>query len=134
VTALLRLPVDIPLVRPGDVEALFAAAGPAPTCVLIPSRDGTGTNALLRSPARLFPSHFGENSLKKHLAEANSQRAIVRLLRNPRIELDVDDRSDLEELIARAERSTATGRWLHRAGLLGWGKAAAGRSAASASH
>ena len=50
VQALLRLPVDIPLVEPADIEAVFETLGDAPTAILVPSSDGTGTNAILRSP------------------------------------------------------------------------------------
>lgn len=48
INALLRLPIDIPLATPRDIEALFRHAEDAPAIVIVPSRDGTGTNALLR--------------------------------------------------------------------------------------
>ena len=32
------------------------------TPLLVPSRDGTGTNAIIRAPANLFPSRFGPRS------------------------------------------------------------------------
>ena len=100
VTALLRLPIDIPLVRSEDIEALLAASPTAPGAVLVPSRSAGGTNALLRTPPDLFPSHFGVDSLRKHLREARACGARVELLRNPRIELDVDDEHDLRALAA----------------------------------
>jgi 2-phospho-L-lactate/phosphoenolpyruvate guanylyltransferase len=103
ITALLRLPIDIPLVRPADIEAVLAACPPAPGAVLVPSGSGSGTNALLRTPPDLFPSHFGPGSLSKHLEEAGRRRAYARLLRNPRIELDVDDERDLRALAARRD-------------------------------
>lgn len=117
VTSLLRLPIDIPLLLPGDVEAVMAAACCAPACVMVPSRDGTGTNALLRTPPALFRSHFGPNSLRKHLAEAQRNCALARVLRNPRIELDVDDEKDLHALAASTELRGATRRWLRHAGF-----------------
>jgi 2-phospho-L-lactate guanylyltransferase len=116
--ALLRLPIDIPLLLASDVQDLLAAARPAPACVLVASRDGTGTNALLRTPPGLFRSHFGPNSLKKHLAEAEAKQAAVCVLRNARIELDVDDENDLRLLAARADVRGATRAWLQRAGIL----------------
>ncbi len=103
VTALLRLPIDIPLVRAADIEAVLAACPAAPSAVLVPSRSASGTNALLRTPPELFPSHFGPGSLHKHLEEAGRLRAYARLLRNPRIELDVDDEHDLRSLASRAD-------------------------------
>jgi len=60
--ALLRLPIDIPLATARDIDALFANMQDAPATVIVPSRDGTGTNALLRSPPTLFRSHFGPGS------------------------------------------------------------------------
>ncbi|HEV8383247.1 MAG TPA: 2-phospho-L-lactate guanylyltransferase [Candidatus Acidoferrales bacterium] len=119
VTSLLRLPIDIPLMQPADVEAVLTAAGRAPATVLIPSRDGTGTNALLRTPPALFPSHFGPLSLRKHLAEAQKKCAGICVLRNPRIELDVDDEDDLRVLAAEANLRGATCQWLRRAGIHG---------------
>jgi 2-phospho-L-lactate guanylyltransferase len=100
VTALLRLPIDIPLVRPADITAVLTACPAGPGAVLVPSRSANGTNALLRTPPCLFPSHFGPGSLNQHLEEAGRLRAYARLVRNPRIELDVDDERDLRLLAA----------------------------------
>jgi len=98
VTALLRLPIDIPLVRAEDVEEVLAACPACDGAVLVPSRSGDGTNALLRAHPELFPSRFGPGSLAKHLDEARQRNVETRILRNPRIELDVDDEADLHAL------------------------------------
>jgi len=100
VTALLRLPGDLPLVRAVDIEDVLAACPGRPGAVLVPSRDGQGTNALLRTPPNLFPSHFGPGSLAKHLAEARRHPVGAQVLRLPRIEFDVDDEADLRTLAA----------------------------------
>jgi len=118
VDLLLRLPIDIPLLLASDVEEILAAARPAPACVLVASRVGTGTNALLRTPPGLFRSHFGPDSLRKHLAEAAAKGAQTLVLRNARIELDVDDENDLRTLAARADVRGATRAWLERTGML----------------
>jgi len=118
VDALLRLPIDIPLLLASDVEEVLAAAKPAPACVLVASRDRTGTNALLRTPPGLFRSHFGPDSLRKHLTEAAAKSAQAYVLRNARIALDVDDEDDLRTLAARADVRGATREWLRRAGML----------------
>jgi len=112
VHALLRLPIDLPLVEPSDIEAVFGELQVAPSVVLVPSSDGTGTNALLRSPAVLFRSHFGTNSFPRHLAEAEGCGARVRVLRNPRLELDIDELDDLRRLANRLRPESATARWL----------------------
>ena len=103
VSALLRLPIDIPLVHAADIEAVFAACPAAPGAVLVPSQSASGTNALLRTPPDLFPSHFGPGSLGKHLDEASRCRAYARVLRNPRIALDVDDLRDLRALASHRD-------------------------------
>jgi len=85
--------------------------------LIVPSRDGTGTNAILRTPPTLFPSHFGSGSFAKHLAEAESARAQVVIRRNPRIEIDVDDESDLRTLLEHDLTRTETERWWHASGI-----------------
>jgi 2-phospho-L-lactate guanylyltransferase len=112
VQALLRLPVDIPLVEPADIEAVFESLGAAPTVILVPSGDGTGTNAILRSPPALFPSHFGPNSLARHLAEAEACGVRAHVFRNPRLELDIDEWEDLQKLAPVVRPGSATARWL----------------------
>jgi 2-phospho-L-lactate guanylyltransferase len=111
VRSVLRLPIDIPLVTDTAIEELFAAAEHA-ACVIVPSHNGTGTNALLRTPPDLFPSHFGPQSLSKHLAEAQNAGAKMRVIENPQLALDVDDAEDLHTLMALIPPHTATGRWL----------------------
>ena len=119
VDALLRLPIDLPLAEPSDIEAVFHELEAAPSAVIVPSSDGTGTNALLRSPAVLFPSHFGPNSFPRHLAEAKACGARARVYRNPRLELDIDELDDLRRLSSRLRPDSATARWLLERDLSG---------------
>jgi 2-phospho-L-lactate/phosphoenolpyruvate guanylyltransferase len=111
VTALLRVPVDLPLVRPGDIENLFEQLDSLPSAVIVPSGDGTGTNALLRTPPVLFPSRFGPNSLALHLEEAKAAGIPVRVVRNERIEHDVDELDDLKKIAPLLSPATATAHW-----------------------
>ncbi len=108
VSALLRLPLDLPVVTGADIDAVFAAEADV---VIVPSRDGTGTNAILRRPPTLFPSHFGPDSLPKHTAEAARAGATLVLLDLPGIGMDVDDAADLRALLGFAPGG-ATGAWL----------------------
>jgi 2-phospho-L-lactate/phosphoenolpyruvate guanylyltransferase len=117
VTALLRLPLDLPLVQANDIDDLLATECAAPAAVMVPSRDGTGTNAILRTPPRLFPSHFGPNSFAKHRSEAEQAGASIIVRRNERLEMDVDDESDLRALLRHDLTDTATGRWLEENGV-----------------
>jgi 2-phospho-L-lactate/phosphoenolpyruvate guanylyltransferase len=116
VTSLLRLPLDVPLVGAVDVEELLAIECANPAVVMVPSRDGTGTNALLRTPPDLFPSHFGTGSFAKHAAEAERLGAKLFLRRNPRLEMDVDDEADLIALLHHDLQGTETGVWLEQSG------------------
>jgi 2-phospho-L-lactate guanylyltransferase len=117
VTALLRLPLDLPLVQPADIDELLASECTAPATIIVPSRDGTGTNAILRTPPTLFPSHFGPNSFAKHRSEAENAAARIIIRRNERLEMDVDDEADLRALLRYDLTQTATGKWLEESGV-----------------
>jgi len=117
VTALLRVPLDVPLVQASDIDELLAVQCEAPALVIVPSRDGSGTNAILRMPPALFPSHFGNGSYAKHVGEAKRVGARVILRRNTRLEMDVDDEADLRELLKYDLSGTVTGRWLRESGV-----------------
>lgn len=103
--AVLRLPIDLPLITSQDIETILAADQLKPSVVIVPSRDGTGTNAILRRPPTLFPSHFGTGSLAKHLREAEQANAACQLLQLPNIALDIDEPEDLAELLARKQEN-----------------------------
>jgi len=118
ITALLRLPLDVPLVQASDIDELFEVDSAAPALVIVPSRDGTGTNAILRTPPALFPSHFGTGSFAKHCGEAERAGAQIVVRRNARLEMDVDDESDLRSLAREHLRGTETGAWLERSGVI----------------
>src|SRR6267154_616429 len=118
VTGLLRLPLDLPLIQSSDIDELLAADCQSPGLLIVPSRDGTGTNAILRTPPTLFPSHFGSGSFAKHLAEAESAHARVTIRHNARLEMDVDDEADLRALVQQDLSGTETGAWLQSSGLM----------------
>jgi 2-phospho-L-lactate/phosphoenolpyruvate guanylyltransferase len=117
VSGLLRLPLDLPLIQSSDIDELLTADCQAPALVIVPSRDGTGTNAMLRTPPTLFPSHFGNGSFAKHLAEAEMAAARVIVHRNSGLEMDVDDEADLRALLEHDLSGTETGRWLRASGV-----------------
>jgi len=117
VTGLLRVPLDVPLVQPSDIDDLLAVECQAPALVIVPSRDGLGTNAILRMPPALFPSHFGVGSFAKHVGEAERIGAPVIFCRSERLEMDVDDEADLRALLKNDLSATETGRWLCESGV-----------------
>jgi 2-phospho-L-lactate/phosphoenolpyruvate guanylyltransferase len=118
ITSLLRLPLDVPLVQASDIDELLSLECAPLALVIVPSRDGTGTNAIRRTPPALFPSHFGPGSFARHCAEAERAGAEILVRRNARLEMDVDDESDLRALVQEDLRETQTGDWLRRSGLL----------------
>ncbi len=105
-TAVLRLPIDLPLITSSDIEMILEHDQGKPSVVIVPSRDGAGTNAILRRPPDLFSSHFGPGSLAKHLAEAAALKADCKALELPRIALDIDDPNDVLEFL-RSGQNTA---------------------------
>jgi 2-phospho-L-lactate/phosphoenolpyruvate guanylyltransferase len=117
ITHLLRIPLDLPLVSASDIDELLAIECATPAVAIVPSRDGTGTNAILRTPPTLFRSHFGPHSFVKHLGEAERLGAQVIVRRNPRLEMDVDDESDLRALLQHDLSGTSTGEWLEQSGV-----------------
>jgi 2-phospho-L-lactate guanylyltransferase len=117
VTGLLRVPLDVPLVQARDIDDLLAVECEEPAMVIVPSRDGLGTNAILRIPPALFPSHFGMGSFAKHVGEAERIGAQVIFRRSPRLEMDVDDEADLRVLLKKDLSGTETGRWLSESGV-----------------
>ncbi len=118
ISAVLRLPLDVPLAQSDDIDGLLAIDCAPPALVIVPSRDGTGTNAILRMPPTLFPSHFGNGSFAKHCAEAERAAAQIILRRSPRLEMDVDDEADLRALVQHDLSGTKTGAWLERSGWM----------------
>ncbi len=117
VTGLLRIPLDVPLVQASDIDDLLSVECEEPALVIVPSRDGMGTNAILRMPPALFPSHFGMGSFAKHVGEAERISARVIFRRSPRLEMDVDDEPDLRTLLKNDLSGTETGHWLLESGV-----------------
>src|ERR1700676_97900 len=117
ITALLRLPLDLPLVQSSDIDELLALECTAPGVVIVTSRDGTGTNAILRTPPTLFPSHFGSGSFAKHCDAARRAGARTFVRRNARLEMDVDDEADLRALLEHDLSGSETGSWLQESGV-----------------
>lgn len=99
VEAVLRLPADVPLVEARDIDELISVELQTPAAVLVPSREGTGTNAILRAPPNLFPSRFGPNSLTLHKQEALRLGVKCLIVTNPRIALDIDEPGDVKAML-----------------------------------
>lgn len=103
-TAML-VPIDVPLATPSDFERLAAAARPG--LIIVPSADGTGTNALVRTPPDVIESRFGPGSFQAHLEQARARGVPVEVLRLAGLMFDIDTPEDVGQLLARAPASGA---------------------------
>jgi 2-phospho-L-lactate guanylyltransferase len=108
----LVIPGDIPLIQTWELERILQDAPPEGS-VLVPSFDGRGTNAVLRRPAGLFPLRFGNHSFEPHLAAARATQKPCAVLNLPGIALDVDQPSDLFELLAAPGETRSQGLLRH---------------------
>lgn len=95
----LLLPIDVPLATTAEIESLAAAAHPG--VIIVPSADGTGTNALVRTPPDAIESRFGKNSFRAHLEQAQARGMEASVMQPPGIVFDVDTPEDVAELLAR---------------------------------
>jgi 2-phospho-L-lactate guanylyltransferase len=96
-TALLVLLADLPLVTAEDVDFLFRQTSGDPEVILVPCKEGEGTNALLRVPPFIMAPCFGGGpSLERHLAAARREGIPCRVVEVPRIAFDLDSAADLE--------------------------------------
>ena len=99
-TALL-VPIDVPTATSADFARLAASARDKPGLIVVPSADGTGTNALARTPPDCIESRFGPGSFRRHLDQALSKGVPVDVLQLPGLMFDIDTPEDVDELLAR---------------------------------
>jgi 2-phospho-L-lactate/phosphoenolpyruvate guanylyltransferase len=102
----LVIPADIPLIQAWELEEILKHA-PAEGSVLVPAADGRGTNAAFRRPANLFPLRFGNDSFKPHHAAAQATGKPCAVLKLPGIAVDVDNPSDLQQLVSLPGKTRA---------------------------
>lgn len=99
VDSTLVIPADIPLIQSWELDEILKQA-PTEGSVLVPAADGRGTNAALRRQANLFPLRFGNDSFKPHHAAARATSKPCVVLNLPGIAVDVDNPSDLQQLLS----------------------------------
>lgn len=91
----LILTADLPLVHANDLDAVLAALPAARGAVLVPSRDGTGTNALALSPPFGIATRLGANSRAAHEVALMNAGLQLRQIEIPSLGLDIDTPDDL---------------------------------------
>lgn len=102
-TTVLLVPIDVPLVTSEDFARLASSARPG--VIVVPSSDGTGTNALVRTPPDVICSRFGPGSFLAHFEEARVRGVPAEELRLPGLMFDIDTPEDVAELLERAPES-----------------------------
>jgi len=105
----LLLPIDVPLVTKTEIEDLICATEAG--VIIVPSSDGTGTNALVRTPPDAIASCFGPGSFRAHLEQARQRGVPATVLRPAGLLFDIDTPEDVDELLRRAPDSR-TAQWL----------------------
>jgi 2-phospho-L-lactate guanylyltransferase len=96
----LLAPIDVPLVTAAEIEELAARARHG--VVIVPSSDGAGTNALLRTPPDVIESRFGPGSFEAHWSQAQARGVPFEVARPAGLMFDIDTPQDVAELLVRA--------------------------------
>ena len=100
----LLVPGDTPLLDPGEVAGLLQRSSAAGLAVaIVPDRHGSGTNGLLISPPDAFSPSFGDDSLRRHVEQAEAAGLPHAVEPLDSLALDVDTPEDLAELSAALE-------------------------------
>ncbi len=97
-TTVLLVPIDVPTVTAADFTRLAAAARPG--LIVVPSSDGTGTNALVRTPPNCIASKFGPGSFHAHCSQATAKGLDLDVLRLPGLMFDIDTPEDVAEFLS----------------------------------
>jgi 2-phospho-L-lactate guanylyltransferase len=95
--AVALLPGDCPLLQASELDAALARLEPGRVAV-VPDRHGTGTNALLMSPADAIAPGFGPGSCERHVDRARARGLEVDVEPVASLALDLDTPEDLREL------------------------------------
>ena len=101
-STVLLVPIDVPTVMPADFSQLAASARPGLPrgLIVVPSSDGAGTNALVRTPPDCIESRFGPGSFRAHLDQALSKGFHAEVQCIPGLMFDIDTPEDVAELLA----------------------------------
>ncbi len=101
---MLTISADLPLLKVQDIRAMIVRAAEHPV-VLAPSREGTGTNALLVCPPLALPYLFGTNSFHDYVQAAGQRQLSVSIYHSMGLAWDIDTIDDVHELRAYQSRA-----------------------------
>jgi 2-phospho-L-lactate/phosphoenolpyruvate guanylyltransferase len=100
-SSLAVIPGDIPLLTAADVDCVMQL-GRQYDVVIVPSWDSRGTNAVLLRPPDALQLRFGSWSFFPHVKQAKRKGLSYKVVRLPRVALDVDTPEDLARLVPQA--------------------------------
>ena len=96
VTTLLTISADLPLLTPQEIRCFYKQSLQYDV-VLAPSRDGTGTNAIMVHPPLAVPYVFGPGSLQSYIDAAKQKCLSYSKFHSIGLALDIDTTDDLDE-------------------------------------
>ncbi len=102
--AVVILHADLPLLTCQEVDR-FLSMSRGHDVVLVPSKDGFGTNVLLLKPLEIIRPAFGKDSLRRHLSSAHKKRLRSQVLRIRGLSYDLDKPKDLFRLMREHPRN-----------------------------
>ncbi|MDP9376374.1 MAG: 2-phospho-L-lactate guanylyltransferase [Actinomycetota bacterium] len=116
-TRVLLVPGDCPALVAGQLDALLSIRSAG--VVVVPDREGSGTNALLLQPPEVIAPSFGPGSCSRHVELARGAGVPVDVVPVDCLSLDIDTSADVEAVSAllnndpaRAPRTAAVLRTL----------------------
>jgi 2-phospho-L-lactate/phosphoenolpyruvate guanylyltransferase len=95
VTTLLTISADLPLLTTREIHCFFKQSLQHDV-VLAPSRDGTGTNAIMVHPPLAVPYVFGPGSLQSYVEAARQKHLSFSMYQSIGLALDIDTIDDLD--------------------------------------
>jgi len=95
------IPGDIPLLTAEDVDSLMRFSERYEV-VIVPSWDSRGSNAVVMRPPDALQLRFGSWSFFPHVKQAKRKGFLYRVVRLPRVALDIDTPADLTRLVPLA--------------------------------
>jgi 2-phospho-L-lactate/phosphoenolpyruvate guanylyltransferase len=96
VTMLLTISADLPLLTTQEIRCFFKQSLQHDV-VLAPSRDGTGTNAIMVRPPLAVPYVFGPGSLQSYVEASRQKHLSYSTYQSFGLALDIDTIDDLDE-------------------------------------
>ena len=97
VTTLLTISADLPLLTTQEIRCFYEQSLQYDV-VLAPSRDGTGTNAIMVRPPLAVPYIFGPGSLQNYVEAAKQKKLSYSKFHSIGLALDIDTIDDLDEV------------------------------------